>query len=140
MCCRGGRPDAFPLDFHKRFKERVHIIPDTMTEEKTLEEKTMEEYLYPQVDVQQAIVWPIIKAESYEINLVILQIIIQDYRFNGNLDEDPYDHISNLLDICYMFKLKDISEDEVRLLLFPFTLRNKAKEWLQSLPANSITM
>lgn len=78
----------------------------------------------------------IIKAESYEINPLTLQIIIQDYRFNGNLEEDPYDHISDFLDICYTFKLKDVSEDVVRLLLFPFTLRNKAKERLRSLPVN----
>src|SRR3954469_7543247 len=37
-----------------------------------------------------------------------------------------------------MQKYKEVDGDIVKLKLFPFSLRGRAKEWLQSLPRNSI--
>ena len=37
-----------------------------------------------------------------------------------------------------MQKYKEVDEDIVKLKLFPFSLRGRAKEWLQSLPRNNI--
>jgi hypothetical protein len=37
-----------------------------------------------------------------------------------------------------MPKYKDVDGDIIKLKLFPFSLRKKAKEWLLSLPRNSI--
>ena len=35
-------------------------------------------------------------------------------------------------------KTKDVDNDIIKLKLFPFSLRDRAKEWLVSLPKNSI--
>ena len=48
-------------------------------------------------------------------------------------------HIRNFIEICDTFKFNNVSEDAVKLSLFPFSLRDKAKGWLHSLPARSIT-
>jgi hypothetical protein len=37
-----------------------------------------------------------------------------------------------------MQKYKDVESDIINLKLFPFSLRGKAKDWLPSLPINSI--
>ena len=37
-----------------------------------------------------------------------------------------------------MQKYKEVDGDIVKLKLFPFSLRGRAKEWMQSLPKNSI--
>jgi hypothetical protein len=37
-----------------------------------------------------------------------------------------------------MQKYKDVDSDIIKLKLFPFSLRGKAKDWLLSLPRNSI--
>jgi hypothetical protein len=37
-----------------------------------------------------------------------------------------------------MQKYKDVESDIIELKLFPFSLRGKAKDWLLSLPKNSI--
>ena len=37
-----------------------------------------------------------------------------------------------------MQKYKEVDGDIVKLKLFPFSLRGRVKEWLQSLPINSI--
>ena len=37
-----------------------------------------------------------------------------------------------------MFKVNDVPDDAIRLRLFPFSLKDRAREWLNSLPAGSI--
>ncbi|KAJ9189234.1 hypothetical protein P3X46_000551, partial [Hevea brasiliensis] len=41
--------------------------------------------------------------------------------------------------ICDMQKQPGVSDDAARLKLFPFSLKDRALDWLDSLPHNSIT-
>ncbi|KAM2146453.1 hypothetical protein ACFX1Q_003312 [Malus domestica] len=60
--------------------------------------------------------------------------------FNGeSLKEDPYARIQEFFDICKTQHIRGLSADEIKLLLFPFSLKEDAKKWLCSLPTNSIT-
>ncbi|KAF7821315.1 hypothetical protein G2W53_026770 [Senna tora] len=59
--------------------------------------------------------------------------------FGGSPIEDPNNHILNFLEICDTFKHNGVSDDAIRLRLFPFSLRDKTKVWLQSLPEGSIS-
>ncbi|KAG8491590.1 hypothetical protein CXB51_014777 [Gossypium anomalum] len=54
-------------------------------------------------------------------------------------DENPNTHLENFLEFCYRFKINGVFEDAIHLWLFPFSLRNKAKQWLNSLPRGSST-
>lgn len=38
-----------------------------------------------------------------------------------------------------MTHIKDVESDAVKLCLFPFSLRGKAKEWLLTMPKGTIT-
>ncbi|XP_031260802.1 uncharacterized protein LOC116118985 [Pistacia vera] len=66
-------------------------------------------------------------------------MIQQSMQFGGLAHEDPNLHIANFLDICDTFKHNGVSDEAIRLRLFPFSLRDKAKSWLTSLPTDSIT-
>ncbi|XP_073133495.1 uncharacterized protein [Henckelia pumila] len=59
-------------------------------------------------------------------------------QFGGSTIDDPNAHIENFLEICDTFKQQGVSDDTILLRLFLFSLRDKAKSWLNSLPAGSI--
>ncbi|XP_022019258.1 uncharacterized protein LOC110919293 [Helianthus annuus] len=82
---------------------------------------------------------PTIAAPSFEIKSSIINMLQNSVQFDGKDHEDPGRHIASFLEVCSTFKIRDVSEDAIRLRLFPFSLRDKARSWLLSLPAGSIT-
>ena len=42
-------------------------------------------------------------------------------------------HLETLLEIANIVKMNEVTEDVIRMHLFPFSLRDKARGWLQSL-------
>ena len=78
------------------------------------------------------------QANNFEIKSAIIQMIQMSVQFSGPND-DPNSYIVNFLEICDTFKYNGVSEDAIRLRLFPFSLKDRVKEWLNSLPASSIT-
>ncbi|KAL6347323.1 hypothetical protein AAG906_016753 [Vitis piasezkii] len=53
--------------------------------------------------------------------------------FHGMESENPYSHIKEFEEVCHTFQERGASIDLMRLKLFPFTLKDKAKIWLNSL-------
>lgn len=64
--------------------------------------------------------------------------IIQQNCFHGLETENPHDHLNYFLQCCRTVKNIEVSPDYVRLALFPFSLRDKAVLWFNSLPKCSI--
>ena len=59
-------------------------------------------------------------------------------QFSGNYNEDAAAHLNTFVELCDMQKTKDVDNDIIKPKLFLFSLRDRAKEWLVSLPKNSI--
>ena len=76
-------------------------------------------------------------AESCDINTALLNLVMED-QFSGHLSEDAATHLNKFVDLCEMQKKKDTDNDIVKLKLFPFSLRDRAKVWFLSLPKHSI--
>ncbi|KAL0438868.1 UNVERIFIED_CONTAM: hypothetical protein Slati_2369800 [Sesamum latifolium] len=103
-------------------------------------ERPIMEYLFPTADgTISSIAKPAIQANNFEIKPSIIQIIRSSVQFSGLPDEDLNKHLINFLEICDTFRFNGVSNDAVRLRIFPFSLCDTAKDWLQSLPAGSIT-
>ncbi|KAJ9166960.1 hypothetical protein P3X46_021649, partial [Hevea brasiliensis] len=65
--------------------------------------------------------------------------MVQQAQFGGNPSESPHVHLAHFLEISDMLKINGVSDDAIRLRLFPFSLKDRAREWLHSLPPGSIT-
>ena len=59
--------------------------------------------------------------------------------YMGNAYEDPNAHISNFLEVFSPFNYSQATEEAVKLNVFPYSLKDRAKARLHSLPAGSIT-
>ncbi|KAK5841829.1 hypothetical protein PVK06_004152 [Gossypium arboreum] len=103
--------------------------------------RTMYYYAKPTLTgTESSIVRPVVAANNFELKANTIQMIQQFVQFDGLQDEDPNTHLANFLEFCDTFKINGVSDDAIRLWLFPFSLRNKAKQWLNSLPRGSITI
>ncbi|GKD55555.1 zinc finger, CCHC-type containing protein [Tanacetum coccineum] len=59
--------------------------------------------------------------------------------FHGLWSEDPNQHLKNFLKLVDSLDLDVVNRERTRLHLFQFSLRNQASNWLERLPAGSIS-
>ena len=105
-----------------------------------LKTKPPRDYALPTTSgIQSAIVMPTIGANNFEIKPAIIQMMQNFYAFRGMPDDDPNLHLASFLEVCETFKINGVTADAIRMRLFPFSLKDRAKEWLQSMPHESIT-
>ena len=58
--------------------------------------------------------------------------------FRGLTGEDPYKHLKEFHVVCSTMKPHGITEEQIKLRAFPFSLADLAKDWLYYLPSGSI--
>ncbi|GJS22971.1 reverse transcriptase domain-containing protein [Tanacetum coccineum] len=59
-------------------------------------------------------------------------------QFDGRTKTDPHKHIYKFLRICDMFKYRDTKNEAIRLMMFPLSLTEEAKTWLDELNEGTI--
>ena len=65
--------------------------------------------------------------------------MLQNILFHGFQSENPNMHLTTFIEVCNTIKYNGLTEEMLRLKLFPFSLRDRAKHWLTSQPSDSIT-
>lgn len=87
--------------------------------------RQLREYFIPSVYTSPSCIrLPDVEATQYEIKSSIIQMLPSFYGLNN---EDPYKHLDEFLEICSTFKIPNFTDDALRLRLFPFSLKDKAK-------------
>jgi hypothetical protein len=76
-------------------------------------------------------------ANFYEIKPALINLVMKE-QFFGASTEDAAAHLNNFVELCEKQKYENIDVDIIKLKLFPFSLRGKAKDWLLSLTKNCI--
>ncbi|XP_074570572.1 uncharacterized protein LOC141827240 [Curcuma longa] len=101
--------------------------------------KSLKDYAAPHArGMSSCIALPNIEANNFEIKPGFISMIQQN-QFGGGPNEDPNLHLENFSDNCSTMRIHGVGFDIVRLMLFRFSLRDRAKSWYYSLPPNSIT-
>jgi len=57
----------------------------------------------------------------------LIRMVQNDCQFGGLPNDDPYEHIANFLEICDTQQYSGVPKEKVRLMTFPFSLRDKAR-------------
>ncbi|CAA7047750.1 unnamed protein product [Microthlaspi erraticum] len=69
---------------------------------------------------------------NFEIKLGMINLV-QNKMFHGLPSEDPIDHLDEFDRLCDLTKINGVSEDAIKLRLFPMSLADKAHQWEKSL-------
>ena len=73
---------------------------------------------------------------QYEIKPYTINLLLSFYCLNN---EDPYNHIDDFLVICSTMRINNFNSEALKMFLFPFSLKDKAKYWMSISPTNYIT-
>ncbi|XP_027152472.1 uncharacterized protein LOC113752560 [Coffea eugenioides] len=73
---------------------------------------------------------------SFELKSELIHLLPT---FHGLSGEESHKHIQEFDVVCSSMKPSGITEEQIKLRAFPFSLKDAAKDWLYYLPAGSIT-
>ncbi|XP_073315872.1 uncharacterized protein [Primulina huaijiensis] len=99
-------------------------------------QRTLRELANPNV-IQQplCIQFPTTDA-TFEIKSGLIHLLPT---FRGLAGEDPHKHLKEFHIVCTAMKPQGITEEQISMRAFPFSLADKAKDWLYYLPSETIT-
>nr|GEZ83714.1 reverse transcriptase domain-containing protein [Tanacetum cinerariifolium] len=104
----------------------------------SMADRTIEELLQaPTEGYGEAIVILEILAKIFEIKTNLLQLV-QANKFHGFERDNPHTHVRNFKRITATLKYRDVLNDAIKLMIFPFSLEGAAKIWYEKEPPNSI--
>ncbi|GJX69026.1 reverse transcriptase domain-containing protein [Tanacetum coccineum] len=110
----------------------------TIVEVAPMAERTMEELLRaPTEGYGEAIVLPEINADHFEIKTNLLQLV-QANPFHGYERENPHAHINSFKRITSTLRFRDVPNDVIKLMMFPYSLEGNARLWYEKELPNSI--
>ena len=99
---------------------------------------TMEDFWRPIIqDEYSAIRQPTVYANNFELKLALITMV-QQQQFTGHPTEDPNEHLGRFLRMVNTVTLNGVRPEVIKLHLFPFSLRDTAATWYESLPYGSV--
>ncbi|GKA25981.1 reverse transcriptase domain-containing protein [Tanacetum coccineum] len=77
-------------------------------------------------------------ATDFGLRHHMIQQVQKTYQFHGLSGDDTNRHIDKFLEVTQHMKQNGVSDDALRLSLFPYSLTHHATAWYDRLPRNSI--
>ncbi|GJY46606.1 reverse transcriptase domain-containing protein [Tanacetum coccineum] len=102
-------------------------------------ERTMEELLRaPTEGYREAIVLLKINADHFEIKTNLLQLV-QANPFHGLENKNPHAHINSFKRITSTLRFRNVPNDVIKLMMFPYALEGDAKTWMNTTYRESVS-
>ena len=124
----------------KRQEDNLPTLTDFSTEfvgerEEMAAPRTLRELATPNVNQQPlCIKFPDIEV-AFELKSGLIHLLPT---FHGLAGEDPHKHLKEFHVVCSTMKPQGVTEEQIKLRAFPFSLADKAKDWLYYLSSGSI--
>ncbi|GJR19229.1 reverse transcriptase domain-containing protein [Tanacetum coccineum] len=100
----------------------------------------MEELCQPTLNGRGGPIAPInIQATNFGLKNDMIQQVQNSYQFHGLPGDDANKHLDKFLHVTQSIKVNGVTDDALRLYLFPHSLTHHATAWFDRLPRNSIT-
>jgi hypothetical protein len=131
-------PDIERTLRHLRAEKKTNLPLDPITDimAGAPQVALQDRYIPPTYTTPSCLRLPDITATHYEIKPSTIQSLPT---FLGLAHENPYDFLSEIQAICSTIQLVGFTKDALKMRLFVFSLKDRAKHWFQSLKPNSIT-
>ncbi|GKA34247.1 reverse transcriptase domain-containing protein [Tanacetum coccineum] len=101
--------------------------------------RSMEELCQPSINGRGGPIAPIpIQATDFGLRHHMIQQVQNSCQFHGLPGDDANRHIDKFLEVTQHMKQNGVSNDALRLSLFPYSLTHHATAWYDRLPRNSI--
>ena len=99
--------------------------------------QTLKELAAPDLNQQHlCITFPTLDATTtFELKSGLIHLLPT---FHGLAGEDPHKHLKELHVVCTSMKPMGVTENQIKLRAFSFSLKDSAKDWLYYLPFRSI--
>ena len=98
----------------------------------------MEEFWRPIIQEEYYAVRQLpIEANNFELNPSLITMV-QQHQFTGHPLEDPNENLGRFMRMENTVKLNGVRPDVIKLQIFPFSLRDVATTWFDSLPVGSV--
>ncbi|GJS95888.1 reverse transcriptase domain-containing protein [Tanacetum coccineum] len=98
--------------------------------------RTMAQMLQSPIEgYEDAIVVPLINANNFELKQHLINLV-QSNKFTGR--QDPHNHLRFFNKVTSTFRHPEVPNTSIKLLLFPFSLDDEARDWLDKEPPRSI--
>ncbi|GJY12161.1 reverse transcriptase domain-containing protein [Tanacetum coccineum] len=102
--------------------------------------RTMEELCQPTLNGRGGPIAPInIQATNFGLKNDMIQQVQNSCQFHGLPGDDANKHLDKFLHVTQSIKVNGVTDDALRLYLFPHSLTHHATAWFDRLPRNSIT-
>ena len=86
-----------------------------------------------------AIKLPAVNANDFELKPSLITMVQQN-QFTGHPTENPSEHLGRFLRIANSVILNGVKPEVIQLQLFPFSLRDMAITWFNSIPQESVNI
>nr|GFA50055.1 reverse transcriptase domain-containing protein [Tanacetum cinerariifolium] len=101
--------------------------------------RTMEELCQPSLNGRGGPIALIaIQAMNFRLNNDMIQRVHNSCQFHGLPGDDANKHLDKFLHVTQSIKVNGVTDDALRLYLFPHSLTHHATAWFDRLPRNSI--
>ncbi|KAL4282613.1 hypothetical protein GQ457_16G019110 [Hibiscus cannabinus] len=115
------------------------IAPPAQQMNQQLPARIVRDYLAEDLEgLNPAVTMPDFEAEHFELKPVMFNMLNTLGQFGGTPNENARQHLKSFLEIWNSFKIHGVSNDVLKLKLFPYSLRDKAKTWLNNLQPGSL--